>query len=427
MPACVDELVVSAELTSKVSWGDEPPAVVGESMEAFGVARNRADLGLLLAVRSFDCRGEHRAEGHSSVVGWLRHHLRMKKRTAQRIARLSRFVSQHQAVEDGMRAGHLSLDHVEVIADRWAARHAAAWDEAMPLIVELAKSIRFEDLARDLTAFADNLAPNDAEDRFEEQLDGRCFSKAKTIDGYGFLRGWMDPISFEIFAAEHDRITDDLFAQDWAFCQDVLGRDPDENELAELTRCRENRAHDALVEMARRSKTLAGGKVAAAAEVVLHTTQDTYEEALRHLISDDPDDEMTIPPGGFCETADGTPITPVAAVYTSLIGQVRRIVFGADDEILSYGRARRLYSDAQTSALRAKYRRCTHPYGCDHTGRRLQIDHILEHQDGGPTDIDNGQPLDGTHNRWKTNTRGQPPPSDTWIDTNQRRGPPKWC
>jgi hypothetical protein len=136
---------------------------------------------------------------------------------------------------------------------------------------------------------------------------------------------------------------------------------------------------------------------------------------------------MTIPPDGFCETADGTPVTPVAAIYASLVGQVRRIVFDADDEILSYGRARYPFTDAQKGAIRAKFRRCTHPYGCDCTGRRLQIDHILERQDGGPTDITNAQPLDGPHNRWKTHHRNHPPPdTGTPWDTGQRRGPPPW-
>ena len=225
--------------------------------------------------------------------------------------------------------------------------------------------------------------------------------------------------------SEHDRLIDQLFKEDWAAAKDLLGRDPTAIELHELTRTVAQRSHDALVEMARRSTTLAGGSVSAAAEVVLHTTQDTYDEALRHKLAEDPDDEMVIPPGGFCETDTGVPITPVAAVYASILGQVRRIVFDAEDEILSYGRARYPFTNAQKSALRAKFRRCTHPYGCDRTGPLLQADHITEAQHGGPTDTANGQPMDGPHNRWKTNHLHDPPP-DTRIDDNQRRGPPPW-
>jgi hypothetical protein len=324
-----------------------------------------------------------------------------------------------------MRAGHLSLDHVEAIADRYSEKHAAAWAEAMPHIVEHARTMRFEDLTRNLHAFANDLAPKSAEEKFEQLVEGRrCEKRAnQDFDGFGLVRAWLDPIAYETFATEHDRITDELFCQDWAFCQEVLGHDPDEVELTELTRSRRQRAADALVELARRSKTLAGGRVAVAAEVVLHTTLDTYQEALRHKLADDPNDQMVIPPDGFCETADGTPVSPSAAVYLSLWGRVRRIVFGADDEIISYGRARDLFTPVQKAAVLAQYRRCAHPYGCDLTGRRLQVDHVLERHQGGPTDIDNAQPLDSSHNRWK---HRNPTPQDGSRDHGQRRGPPPW-
>jgi hypothetical protein len=70
--------------------------------------------------------------------------------------------------------------------------------------------------------------------------------------------------------------------------------------------------------------------------------------------------------------------------------------------------ARRIYSDAQAGATQAKFRRCTHPFGCDHTGPILQTDHVVEHEDGGLTDVSNAAPLDGPHNRWKTNTKHGP-------------------
>jgi hypothetical protein len=425
VPACVDDLFRSSELVAKVSWGDEPVAAVGESMEAINAVRNRADLALLLAVRSYECRGEHRAEGHASVVSWLQHHLHLTKRVAQRTARLARFVSRFPDLEAGMAAGHLSLDHVGAIADHFSEKHAAAWEEAMPHVVEHAQHMRFEDVVRDLRAFANDLAPKKAEDDLEELIEGRKFSKTAgaDFDGHGRIQGWLDPISYPIFASEHDRLTDQLFLEDWAFCQDVLGRDPDEVELADLTRTRRQRAHDALIEMARRSKADAGGRVAAGAEVVLHTTVEAYQEALRHKLADDPHDRMVIPPRGFCETEDGTPLSPMAAVYVSLWGQVRRIVFGADDEILSYGKAKDLFTPVQRGAVLAKFRRCTHLFGCDITGRRLQIDHVLERHQGGPTDVVNAQPLDSGHNRWK---HRNPEPPDGPRDHGQRRGPPAW-
>jgi len=158
--------------------------------------------------------------------------------------------------------------------------------------------------------------------------------------------------------------------------------------------------------------------VAAAAEVVVHVTQDAYDAGAARSLGDD---DTAYPAGGFCETADGTVISPIAAVYLSLIGQVRRAVFSTDGELLSYGRGKRLFTPAQAAAIRAKFRRCAHPYGCDRTGPLLQTDHVAEWHDGGPTDVTNGQPLCGPHNRWKTNNQNRPPPHRP--DTGQRRAP----
>jgi hypothetical protein len=156
--------------------------------------------------------------------------------------------------------------------------------------------------------------------------------------------------------------------------------------------------------------------------VILHTTWDQYQAALAHTVTGD---ELVVPDGGFTETHDGVPMTPTAALYASLQGDVRRIVFGADGEILDFGRARRGYSDAQAMAVQSKLRRCAHPYGCDVTGIRLQTDHRWEHEDGGPTDIANADVLHDAHNRWKTNNKHGPPPPGR-RDTGQRRGPPPW-
>jgi hypothetical protein len=418
----VEELFVQSELVAKVAWGDEPVAVVGESIEAIGAAQNRLDLALLEAAHSFGCRGEHRAEGHVSVVGYLKSHLGLKTSKAQRIARLGRFVADHPAIVAGMRAGHVSLDHVELLADGYQAEHAAAWDEIIPLIVDYVDGSRFADVARHVQATVDRFAPKKAEERFRKQIEDRSVSFTTTIDAMGYGRLWLEPFAAQTFGTELERLYQALFHQDWALAKETLGRDPDPKELADLTRTPAQRRHDALVEMARRSKNAAGGTTETSYCVVLHTTWDTYQAALRHEVTGE---DLVVPDGGFCETDDGDPISPVAAVYASLEGHVRRLVFGADDEILSYGRARRIFPDQIASAIRAKYRRCCHPFGCDCRGLRLQTDHLHEWVDGGPTDVDNAQPLHDSHNRWKTHHKHDPPRPGR-RDTGQRRGPPPW-
>ena len=422
MPTCIDDLTFQSELASKVAWGDEPVAAVAECMEALGAVRNRADLMILEAGHSYACRGEHRAEGHTSMVGWFQLHLGMKKAEAQRYARLGRFVFQHPSIADGMRAGHVSLGHVQLLADAYRARHAEVWDRVIPLIVDFCREGRFEDVTRHVQATADKLSPKDAADRFEQQIEDRAVSFTTTIDGMGYGRLWLEPFATATFGQELERLYQIEFKKDWAAAKDSLGRNPDNRELEDLTRTPTQRRHDALVEMALRSKAAAGGKAEASYCVVLHTTWDTYQAALRHKVTGD---DLVVPDGGFCETDDGDPISPVAAVYASLEGHLRRIVFGADDEILSFGRARRGFPAPVAMAVRSKFRRCCHPYGCDCRGLRLQTDHVVEWEDGGLTDVANAQPLDDTHNWDKTNHKHDPPRPGR-RDTGQRRGPPPW-
>ncbi len=424
MPAEVDDLEQASRMVAKVAWGNEPAVVVGEAIESMTRSRNREDAALLMAVRSFSARGEHRVDGHVDVASYLQHVCHLKKRQALRLARLSRFLDHQPVLEEAMADGRIGLDHLELFCDLHRERFAEAWAEAYPLLVDYAGVARFDDVARQAQRFADDLSPKDADDRFTEQVEGRTFTKATTIDGFGHLQGFLDPITYAIFAAEHDRLVAIEYQNDLAIAREVLGRDPDPLELAQITRTPTQRSADALKVMAQRSKSLAGGAVAAAAEVVIHMTQDQYEAGVARDLGDP---TATADPDGFCELDDGTPISPIAALYLATVTNFRRIVYGADDEIINYGKARRGYTPPQYGALRAKYRRCAHPWGCDRKGRFLQADHIQEHADGGPTDCANGQCLCGFHNRWKTRHKHDPPRS-TKVDTGARRArPPDRC
>lgn len=411
----------SARRLAARGWGDEPGPVVGECLELLGAARNRLDAALLGAVRSFEARGEHRALQYRSVAAWLQHHLHLRRAAAQRIARLARFVTGFPRFEAALAAGRINLDHLEVLAGAHDPRFDDAWREADGLLADAAVRCRFEDFARHVRSFADQLAPDEADDRFERQLADRRLTKAQTMDGVGVLHADLDPFSFATVSAEIDRLERQLFDQDWAAATARLGRDP---EVGELDRTTAQRRHDALVAMAERSRTLAGRHVSARPTVVVHTDQATLEAAAtRWLGVDGP--PAPAPGTGLCELDDGTPVAPAAALYAALVGEIRRIVFDPDnDEILHYGRGRRLFADPQNDAVKAKFRRCCFLGGCDAT--HTQTDHIVEWQDLGLTDIGNAQRLDETHNRGKSRTRHDPP-RFARPDTGQRRVPLLRC
>jgi hypothetical protein len=153
--------------------------------------------------------------------------------------------------------------------------------------------------------------------------------------------------------------------------------------------------------------------------VNIHMTMATYEAGLARSLGLD----VPLPPDGFCEMDDGSMIPPAVAVAAAIGGHVRRIVFGAEDEPLSFGKARRFFTPAQAAAVRAKFRRCCHPFGCDRTGPLTETDHVIEVEDGGPTDAWNGGRECTPHNRWKHRHKHDPP-DDRRRDDGQRRGPP---
>ena len=90
----------------------------------------------------------------------------------------------------------------------------------------------------------------------------------------------------------------------------------------------------------------------------------------------------------LCELEDFTPIAPSQALGLGIAGELRRVVFGPDGEILDFGTARPYPSGALREAVTIRDRECRDP-GCAVPGRHCQIDHIVPRSRGGPTAIDN--------------------------------------
>jgi hypothetical protein len=235
----------------------------------------------------------------------------------------------------------------------------------------------------------------------------------------------MPSVAFTIWQNELERLMEVEYQEDVAQAHDRLGRRPLASELSRTTR---QRRVDAMEEMAKRSGAYNGADLGPTNfTLIVHGDTELVARLLAVVLDEDATiedlEQLEVPEGAIHELDDGTVVTLNTLLLALLTGMVRGILYDPQGEILRYGPARRLFSPAQAQALRAKYRRCGHPHGCDRTGSLLQTDHITEHQHGGPTDTANGQPLCGPHNRWKTNHQGHPPP-DGPIDQDQRRARP---
>ena len=106
--------------------------------------------------------------------------------------------------------------------------------------------------------------------------------------------------------------------------------------------------------------------------------------------------------GGVCELSDGTPL-PVATVrQMACDADIIPVVLGGKGEVLDVGRARRLATHAQRTALRAMYSTCAEP-GCDRPIDDCRAHHIIEWdptRNAGNTDLANLIPVcEATHTR----------------------------
>ena len=105
---------------------------------------------------------------------------------------------------------------------------------------------------------------------------------------------------------------------------------------------------------------------------------------------------------GRCETIRGTPIHPKHALGVLLAGRLRRMVMSAESKIVDHGTDIRFFNKVQSNALLVQQRgQCA--LGTQTLFRWLQADHIKPASKLGPTDLANGQMINGADNQAKGN------------------------
>lgn len=413
------------DLANKANFHGLPAKTKAESLLAVSRIRNKLDALDATVITAFEATKEHAVEGHASCIGWLQHHSRDHGDPAALRRRLARRIRHLPLAHEALLAGEITARHVDVL-DR---ARTVVGDDAFAIgehaLVDAAVVKRFSDFARLVEYFVHEVGPQDADQREQQRYEDRYGSSSRTLDGDGKIDAWMPALAFTAWQDELERLMETEYGKDVAEAHDRLGRRPLPSELQRTTR---QRRVDAMEQMARRSAAHTGTDLGPANfTLIVHGSAELVARLLAVVLDEDATvedlEDLEIPEGAIHELDDGTVITVNTLILALLTGTVRGILYDPHGEILRYGPARRLFTPDQAQAIRAKYRRCCHPYGCDRTGPRLQTDHIIEHQHGGPTDTDNGQPLCGTHNRWKTNHHHNPP-TDTPPDAGQRRTQP---
>ena len=147
------------------------------------------------------------------------------------------------------------------------------------------------------------------------------------------------------------------------------------------------RLADALVELARRA--LSGGQLPGTGGVRPQVVVTMTLDQLRARIDQSAQTGGSAPAGGCAQIAGSTVREPLSA------GAARRIacdaaiipaVLGGDSQILDWGRAVRTATPTQRRALAPRDGGCTHP-GCDRPPEWCEAHHLVDWDDGGPTDL----------------------------------------
>ncbi len=417
------------DLANKLDFHGLPGETKGETLVAISRMRNKLAALDAAAITAFEATHEQRAQGHASVIGWFGHNCREQIDESTLRRRLAKRLVHHPLAEEALRKGTITARHIDVL-DK-ARRHTDddTYREHEATLLAAAVDRRFCDFELYVTYYIHRNRPRDARDREERHYRDRWAHASRTFEGCGAVDAWMPPLDFTLWNGEFQRLVDHLYAADVAEARQRLGRTP---LPAELQRDNPQRRNDAMLLMARRSAAFDGDLGPSRLVMNMHGDTDLLAQILDVLFDglQDPDfdldealDDIELGPDSLHELEDGTVISLNTIVLALLTGTIRGFLHDPDGVPLRHGRERRLFTRAQADALRSRFRRCCHPYGCDRTGPRLQADHHPEWEDGGPTDVDDADTKCGPHNRWKHNSKHRLPPPGP-IDDHQRRTPP---
>ncbi len=412
------ELDVINEAFDRLGQWDVTALADPESVLALQRLAARAEALATRSVAAFDAAGNWAADGALTAPAWTTARCRIPGKEARRQAhrgRVLRFLPETtRAWVDGI----ITDAHVDVmIALRTPeTEEALARDEAM--LVEQAQKLTFAQFKRIVAYWSQLADPDGADQDAERQRGRREVYLVKSFRGSWLGALNLDPLCGTIVAEELQRLETELFEADRAEAKERLGRDPGAGDR--LARTPGQRRADALVEMARRSRSCPETAKRPAPLFTVLVGYETLHGRICQL-----ENGTVVPPGSLLPWLDGADVERAMCgpgrrveigFTTRLVPEVTCRVTGADLERVVFRpgtRAEispqaRLFTGATRRAIEVRDRECSHPY-CEIITSRCQADHIQPWALGGPTTQENGRLLCPSHNGQRNE---RPPPAD---------------
>jgi uncharacterized protein DUF222/HNH endonuclease len=352
--------------------------------------------------RAFELRRSWADDGSRSAGAWLKHQANTSKTDANVQFSFARRLARMPLVREALAAGEIDRSRAEILGRLVDSPHeaiAAAFTDSEDLLVGFAKDLEHRAFRAAVDYWCQRVDPDGTDADGEAQHRKRRVHMSQLLDGSWKIDGLLDPISGGIVHNELERLSEELYHQEWTELKNEHGED-----AVKFLRPVWQRRADALVEMARRSAAMPPNAHPARPLITVLVGYETFA-------------------GRICELATGTVIAPGQAIRLLRDDPlIERIVFNPQRRIVDVSHRTRLYDGALRRAIQIRDRTCTHP-GCDEPAETCDIDHVQPWSQGGDTTLDNGRLRCKFHHRWRhlveqpalfttTTTTGADPPDD---------------
>jgi hypothetical protein len=334
-----------------------------------------------------------------STAGWLRARLRAGRPQASRWVRTARALFRGRLAGTGqtLAAGVISPAHATVLAAGTEDLPAATAAEAEPVLLEVARRVDPPTLRKVATHLREVADPDAAEAQAQRLHERRGLWVTPTLAGMVAIDGLLEPEAGETLLAALEPLARPASADD-----DRSGSQRRADALAELAR----RALEAgrlpnsggvrpqvtvTVDLASLlGDGLAGGEGSWVGPLPAETARRLACDATltRVLVTRHPS-------GDHHAAGDGGGL---AARLRTAVTLLPPSLGGAPTQPLEVGRATRVVSAAQRTALAVRDGGCRHP-GCDRPVAWCEAHHLRHWLHGGPTDLENLVLLCRAHHR----------------------------
>jgi hypothetical protein len=214
--AAVDELAA-------VDPGALSDAELGTLLVELRRLENRIDHEAARLTGAWDARKAWAADRARTGASWLAHRTRMPHPTARRRVRLGRCLREMPAADAAWAAGDIDAAHLSTHAATRTPRVVEAFERDEALLVEKARTLRFDDFARVTTYWAQLADPDGVEQDARDVHARRTAHLSQTFGGAWVGDLFLDPIGGTILHDTWHGIEKELFDTDWAAARARLG------------------------------------------------------------------------------------------------------------------------------------------------------------------------------------------------------------